>query len=236
MKIPKLHPKLNNGYTISAIGHLIILMLFAFFAVKPNLPLKWHSFEWELPDIPKLSSTLASKGILPRTDTAIAEESSKTNTEPQASNPLPTTAAKQPRIIESPVIDTPTSTTTTTSTTDPVRLSRNRTSNALRSLGNTLPSGNYGFSADLEMGDGEAYIISQPKPMIVPDVEGEVYLEFKLSQKGGVDMNSVIVLSYTTGNYVEAVKKVLPQWRFGFRGVYSPERKYRVRCKFVLDE
>jgi len=215
VKIPKLHPKLNNGYTISAIGHLIILMLFAFFAVKPNLPLKWHSFEWELPDIPKLSSTLASKGILPRTDTAIAEESSKTNTEPQASNPLPTTAAKQPRIIESPVIDTPTSTTTTTSTTDPVRLSRNRTSNALRSLGNTLPSGNYGFSADLEMGDGEAYIISQPKPMIVPDVE---------------------VLSYTTGNYVEAVKKVLPQWRFGFRGVYSPERKYRVRCKFVLDE
>lgn len=233
MKFLKLHPKLTNGYTLSAIIHLIILLLFAFFAVKPNLPLKWHSFEWELPDTPKVSSTLASKGVIPREDTAIAEENSATVSEPTPSEPQPTNVTSQPRIIESPVIETPSS---TNSSNEPVRLSRNRTANTLRNLGNTLPSGNFGFSADLEMGDGEAYIISQPKPLIVPDVEGEVYLEFKLTQKGGVDMNSVIVLSYSTGNYVEALKKVLPQWRFGFRGAWVAERKYRVRCKFVINE
>jgi len=230
----KLHPKLKNGYTISILGHIVILILLALYVIKPNLPLKWHSFEWDLPDQPKLSSTIASRGIVPEPVSSIAEEKSVIKAEPEVINPPAVIVTKQPRILESPVIDTPTA--TSTPATEPIRISRNRTTGALRSLGNTLPSGNLGFSADLEQGDGDAYIISQPKPLIVPDVEGEVLLEFKLTSKGAVDMSSVVVVSYSTASYVEAIQKVLPQWRFGFRGVYNSGRKYSVRCRFVVNE
>ncbi|MCK9309547.1 MAG: hypothetical protein PHH43_05855 [Candidatus Cloacimonetes bacterium] len=230
----KLHPKLKNGYVLSLIGHLLLLLILAIFVIKPTLPTKWHSFEWELPDTPKLSATVASKGAIPGPITPIAEKQSVNQEEAVAQSSPPTEVKQQPRVLESPVIDASNSSATTNPPS--IRTSRNRTSDALRSLGNTLPSGNFGFSSNLEQGDGDAYIIAQPKPVIVPDIDGEVFLEFKLNNKGGVDANSLIVLSYNSASYVEAVKKVLPQWRFGFRGAYNPDRKYRIRCKFIINE
>jgi len=232
--IIKLHPKLKNGYVLSFIGHLLLLLLLALLVIKPTFPTKWHSFEWELQDTPKLSSTLASTGISPVPTTSIAEKQSVIQEEPLPQSPPPVAVKQQARILESPVIDTPNNSTIANPQT--IRTSRTRTSDALRSLGNTLPSGNFGFSSNLEQGDGNAYIITQPKPVIIPDVDGEVYLEFKLNQKGGVEMKSLIVITYSSASYVEAVKKVLPEWRFGFRGAYNPERKYRIKCNFVVNE
>ena len=115
-------------------------------------------------------------------------------------------------------------------------ISRNQAGTALRNVGNGLPSGNNGFSTSLETGDGDAYIISQPKPNIVPHEEGEVLLEFRLTSSGAVVMGSVNVLSYTSGSYLESVRRVLPTWKFGFRKAYNPDKMYRIRCKFTVDD
>ena len=225
----KFIPKLNNGYTISVIAHLILLLILAFCALKPILPAKWHSFEWELPQSQIQAETSTAAGL---TSSPGIEEN------PVTVKSKPQTAAfpskeKEPLKIDSPILETPA---TTASNETPFRISRSRSGNALRNLGTNLPGGNYGFSASLEQGNGEAYIIDQTKPQIIPTEEGEVFLEFRLTAKGEVDMSSITLLSYSSAAYVESIRKVMNSWRFGFRSTYNPDRKYRIRCNFVINE
>jgi hypothetical protein len=118
----------------------------------------------------------------------------------------------------------------------PSSFPHNRNSSALQEIPGTIIGSNFDFSTSLEEGGGEAYIISQTKPQINPTEEGEVYLEFKLTPKGTVDLGSVNILSYTSATYAEAVRKVMPLWKFGFKGNYNPKQLYRLRCRFVINE
>lgn len=229
----KLHPKLKSGYVQSAIVHILLLLLLAVIFIKPVLPLKWHSFEWELPQRVATDSAPAAKGVTP---VPAAVEADKPASAPSvvsvAPTPTPAPVTEQ-RIIEAPVMETPAEAISPTSR---PRTSRSRSNSGLRDLGKNLPGGNFGFSASMEQGSGDAYIIEQPKPNIQPTEEGEVFLEFRLTARGEVDMGSVMIISYSKASYEEAVQKALRTWRFGFRGTYNPDRKYRIRCNFVINE
>ncbi|MDY0151341.1 MAG: hypothetical protein RBS43_03620 [Candidatus Cloacimonas sp.] len=224
---------LKSGYVQSAIVHILLLLLLAVIFIKPVLPLKWHSFEWELPQRVATERAPAAKGVTPVPAVAEADKPalapSVVSVAPTV-NPAPAT---EQRIIETPVMETPADAISPASR---PRTSRERSDSGLRDLGKNLPGGNFGFSTSMEQGSGEAYIIAQSKPNIQPTEEGEVFLEFRLTSRGEVDMGSVVVISYSTASYVEAVQKALRTWRFGFRGTYNPERKYRIRCNFVINE
>lgn len=227
--ILKLHPKLKNGYAVSVVLHLIIFLILALIFVKPVLPVKWHQFEWEFPLKEASDDSPAAKGV---TQTPAPVKAEIATSSPAVVS-APQAETTEQRITETPILETPS---IETSTPSKVTVPRSRARSGLLDVGKNLPGGNFGFSANMEQGSGEAYIISQPKPNIIPNEEGEVFLEFKLTGRGDVDLNSVVVLSYTNAAYVEAVQKALRSWRFGFRGAYNPDKKYRIRCKFVINE
>jgi hypothetical protein len=224
---------IKNGYLISSLIHLLIILILALIILNPKLPERWHSFEWETPSDNAVSNVQSSQGIVPNAPREVADIPSPLVTPGEVQNTVPTVVSPTPRLIDSPLLEAPA---VSTSTSDINTQNRRRAATSLRSMGNTVPGGNSGFSADLEMGSGDAYIIQQPKPMIVPNIDGEVLLEFKLTNRGSVDISSVKVISFSTAGYVEAVQRVLPQWQFGFRGAYQPDKLYRVRCRFVVDE
>lgn len=224
--------RLKNGYFASAIAHAVLFIIMAFLFIHPATQVKWHSFEWEQgqPSLP--SKGVSSKGLTPqpgvtKSSESLVHEAAKPETEPQVNKGESTRVLEQPQISE---------TSNTETNRSAVRVVRTPGRNALRNIGQNLPGGNFGFSAALEQGEGGAYIISQPKPTVMPTEEGEVYLEFRLTSLGTVDMSSVNILSYTSGNYAESVQKALRNWKFGFKGQYKPETSYRIRCKFVIDE
>jgi len=225
--------KLKNGYVISLVVHLILMLLLALWIVRPALQVKWQSFEWEPGEQARASEASPSRGLThnPGTTQTVKAVSQTQSAPVSPVSPVSVgdlrPALEQPKIADSSPLE---------QKSDAVRAVRSLSRGTLKSLGENLPGGNFGFSSSLEEGGGEAYIISQPKPAIMPTEEGEVYLEFRLTAKGFVDMGSVNVLSYTTASYAEAVQKVLKTWRFGFKGTYNPNRTYRIRCKFVVDE
>ncbi|HNQ44370.1 MAG TPA: hypothetical protein PKI59_08060, partial [Candidatus Cloacimonadota bacterium] len=109
-------------------------------------------------------------------------------------------------------------------------------SDALRSVipsGPLSGSGDTGFSASLESGSGDAYVITQSIPKINPVSDDEVVVRFRLSDSGTVVMSSLEVLSYRQAVHVEALRQEMPSWRFGFLGTYNPERIYSLRCRFI---
>lgn len=231
----KVRSKLYNGYTISLVLHILLLLLLVLYTLKPTAPPKWHSFEWELSENEVESNPLANIGTKPGEPIRQEEVSTitpQTQVTSTTSSQMDTPSQEDITPIPSPVISPPR---LNSSSTANVTVSRNRAVSNLRNIGNPSVPGVYGFSSNLEDGNGEAYIISQQKPNIVPDTEGEVFLQFKLLQNGTVNMSSVTVISYTSSAYVEAVKKVMPLWRFGFSKAYNPERQYRIRCNFIVN-
>ncbi len=227
----KLNQRLVNGYTVSAFVHLILLIILALLIIKPFVPSRWHSFEWELDPAKPLQEPASNKGVSGK---AVEEDSTPVQETVREENKGTSPANVIPAEI-APILDVPKPIDISASTNAPVRAVR-KFSSTLRNMGENLATGNLGFSASMEQGGGEAYIISQPKPQIVPTEEGEVYLEFKLTPTGKVDSSSINVLSYNSAAYLESVRKAMASWKFGFRGAYNPERLYRIRCKFVVDE
>lgn len=225
----RIHPRLRNGYAVSFILHGLLCLLCALLFIKPMLPAKWHSFEWELPEPDPSPEAAAAMGV---SSAPASEETPVVSASSDIVSPAQQTQPEPVR-IDNPVIETPA---TPSSSARRTKIPNTRRGSGLRDLSSNLPGGDYGFSANLEQGSGEAYIISQPKPQIVPNEEGEVYLEFRLTPRGDVDMNSVVVLSFSNAKYQEAVQKAMRSWRFGFRGAYNSERKYRIRCNFVINE
>ncbi|GAB1366459.1 hypothetical protein MASR1M36_13300 [Candidatus Cloacimonadaceae bacterium] len=228
----KLPPSLQNGYLLSFVGHIVILLLLAIIFISPVMPVKWHSFEWET-----ISEPSAEPGSAKGSSSAPVE---KTALQSVPASPAPSLESEEPirsgesiPVLEKPILATPSQ---NQSDHNAVRVIRTPGQSALRNLGENLPGTDNGFSASLEQGGGEAYVISQPKPAIMPTEEGEVYLEFRLTRDGNVDLSSVNILSYTSAKYAESVQKVLGRWKFGFRNKYDPNRTYRIRCKFVIDE
>lgn len=230
--------KLCNGYFISAVFHLLLFILCAFYVIQPYVPEKWYTFEWEpanrttviepypadilqeiikIPgaeEITKPAEIVGEKEI----NTGNVNPISRGESEPTIAMPLNVLAQEDAK------------------STIPSSFPHNRNSSALQEIPGTIIGSNFGFSTSLEEGGGEAYIISQTKPQINPTEEGEVYLEFKLTPKGTVDLGSVNILSYTSATYAEAVRKVMPLWKFGFKGNYNPKQLYRLRCRFVINE
>jgi len=230
--------KLSNGYFLSAVFHLLLFVLFAFYVIQPYLPEKWYAFEWE----PLKESTVIEptnkEGIAngknnnAETATAIAA-GIPGNMELIISNELPVASGDSEPALAMPLTAL---TPEDAKTALPTGYSRTRNVGALNAIPGTSGEGNFAFSTTLEEGGGEAYFINQTHPQISPTEEGEVYLEFKLTAKGLVNMSSVNVLSYTNATYAEAVRKVMPLWKFGFKGNYNPRQLYRLRCRFVINE
>lgn len=228
----KLPPSLRNGYLLSLIGHLVLMLILALLFISPVMPLKWHSFEWESQSEPSTEPGSAP-GTSPALNEATAPQQELANPVSKLDTELPLNKGEDIPTLEQPKLAAPSQTSDEHTA---IRVIRTPGKSALRNLGESLPGTGDGFSASLEQGGGEAYIISQPKPAIMPNEEGEVYLEFRLTKEGNVDLGSVNILSYTSANYAEAVQKVLSRWKFGFRNKYDPNRSYRIRCKFVIDE
>jgi len=221
--------KLCNGYFISAVFHLLLFILCAFYVIQPYVPEKWYTFEWEPADRTTLIESYSADILQEITKPAEIAGEKEINivngnpvsigeSEPAIAMPLNVLAREDAK------------------STIPSSFPHNRNSSALQEIPGTITGSNFGFSTSLEEGGGEAYIISQTKPQINPTEEGEVYLEFKLTPKGTVDMGSVNILSYTSATYAEAVRKVMPLWKFGFKGNYNPKQLYRLRCRFVINE
>jgi len=227
----KLNPRFANGYTLSALAHIILLVLLALLMIKPFVSSQWHSFEWVLEDENPSEEAASTKGVLGKAEISplvnIANQASEEGSVSPSASSVPSELA--------PIIEQPKPINSNSSSKEQVKAIR-RTSSALRSVGENLPTGNMGFSSSMEQGGGEAYIVSQSKPQIVPNEEGEVYLEFKLTPTGNVDYNSINVITYSSAAYVESVRRAMRTWKFGFRGAYNPDRLYRIRCKFVIDE
>lgn len=222
---------IRNAYIQSLLIHAVLIIILALMIIKPKLPQHWHVFEWEFNGNLEAGKEQSSKGVIPNSPSEVADIASTITSAGDLQTSEPAIVTSNPRIIESPVIEAPSTSFSENNTTN-----RKRNASSLLSIGNTIPGGNSGFSADMEMGNGEAYIIQQAKPNIVPTMDGEVLLEFKLNNRGSVDINSVKIISFSSTTYVEAVKKVLPQWQFGFKGAYQADKLYRIRCRFVVDE
>ncbi len=228
----KLPPSLRNGYLLSLIGHLILMLILALLFISPVLPVKWHSFEWESQSEPSMEPG-SSIGTSPALTESITPQQELSNPALKQDTEIPASKGETIPTLEQPKLAAPSQ---TKDEHTGVRVIRTPGKSALKNLGESLPGTGDGFSASMEQGGGEAYIISQPKPAIMPNEEGEVYLEFKLTKEGNVDLSSVNILSYTSANYAEAVQKVLSRWKFGFKNRYDPNRSYRILCKFVIDE
>lgn len=229
----KVPGKYLNGYSISILLHAALLLLGALYVIKPHLAFRWHQFEWELPTPGLIAENPASQGLPQlssdnQMNTDVTEAQAATSPEPASDSDI-----TPRRIIESP-LDKPAA--TSQATTDRPGINRRLGSSALRDLGTNAPGGNMGFSSSMEPGSGDAFVIDQLKPQIVPTQDGEVLLEFRLSPRGFVVINSVNIISYSSSAYVEAVRKVLPEWRFGFHRAYKADKLYRVRCKFIINE
>jgi hypothetical protein len=222
---------IRNAYIQSLLIHAVLIIILALMIIKPQIPHHWHVFEWEISGDVEARNEQSSKGIIPNSPSEVADIASTITSAGDLQTSEPAIVTSNPKLIESPVIEAPSTSFSENNTTN-----RKRNANPLLSIGNTIPGGNSGFSADMEMGNGDAYIIQQAKPNITPTMDGEVLIEFKLSNRGSVDTNSVKILSFSSTNYVEAVQKVLPQWQFGFKGAYQADRLYRIRCRFVVDE
>lgn len=231
--IKKIPGRYLNGYSLSMLLHALLLMLGALYVIKPHITYHWHQFEWELPAPGLIADHPSSQG-LPLLSSADHPSPDFSDT-PAATSPEPASESDitSRRIVESP-LDKPSATAQATTTLPGIN--RRLASGALRDLGNNTSGGNMGFSSSLEPGSGDAFIIDQLKPQIVPTQDGEVLLEFRLSPRGFVEINSVNILSYSSPAYVEAVLKVLPEWKFGFHRAYNKDKLYRVRCKFIINE
>ena len=233
--------KLFNGYFISAVFHLLLFILCAFYVIQPYVPEKWYTFEWEPLDRTTVIETHTANKLeeitmgnnIPGTEGITKPAGISGKKEINAVNGNPVSIGDSEPAIAMPLNVLPQD---NAKTTIPSSFPHNRNSNALKEVPGTITGSNFGFSSSLEEGGGEAYIISQTKPQINPTEEGEVYLEFKLTPKGTVDMSSVNILSYTSATYAEAVRKVMPSWKFGFKGTYNPKQLYRLRCRFVINE
>lgn len=229
----KLTHKYFNGYSLSLLLHALLLLLGALYVIKPQLQVTWHQFAWESPEPGFYSDSPAARG-LPQESSASASAANEAGIPgPSATSAETAEHAASQRIVELP-LETPQASNTSSNKLSGVN--RQLGSSALRELGSKALGGNMGFSSSLEPGSGDAYVIEQLKPQIVPSQDGEVLLEFRLSPQGRVVMNSVKVLSFSSAAYVEAVRKVMPEWRFGFRKAYAPQKVYRLRCKFVTNE
>lgn len=229
----KASSKLINGYSISLVLHLLIILLGSLYVIKPHLTYTWHQFTWEMPNPGLLSENPAAQGV-PQANSAnsvISDSHDALATQ----SPLPASEASvsSQRIVESPIERPSASKPAATSSPG---INRSLGSSALKDLGSNVPGGNMGFSSAMEPGSGDAYVIQQLKPQIVPTQDGEVLLEFRLSRQGMVVPSSVNVISFSSAAYVEAVRKVLPEWKFGFRKAYAADKVYRIRCRFITNE
>lgn len=212
--------------------HIAILLLFALILLKPVIEQKWHEFEWETPAKEAIAQSPGKRSLTP--------DLKESPTAPPASNLEPSlpSAPVNPTVkpIESPLIETPITQSNTDNATV-VRINRNRNmTDALRGVAdtNTTGGGNFGFSASLEDGGGEAYIIKQTIPKITPTMDDDVVVEFRLSESGSVIQNSINIVSYKQSAHVNALRAEMQNWRFGFKGAYNSTRVYRLRCKFSL--
>jgi hypothetical protein len=232
--------KLFNGYFISVVFHLLLFLFFAFYFLKPYTPEKWYSFEWESSQENKVKKTsslriedlIGGKNAAGSAGISKSQESSG-NMSLNLNKLTPERAGESESVITMP-LNVPNQEENKANI--PSSFTRNRGAHSLKEIPGTFQKTNPNFSATLEEGGGEAYIISQSKPQIIPTEEGEVYIEFKLMRNGAIDMNSVNILSFTNAAYVESIRKVMPSWKFGFKGVYNPKTTYRLLCRFVINE
>ncbi|MDD3535112.1 MAG: hypothetical protein PHC50_03080 [Candidatus Cloacimonetes bacterium] len=217
----------KSAYAISIAIHILILSILAFLYYQPAKTLHWHQFEWmstEAPEPPAQISAQEASGGDAQSEQAIKplQGSSKARSNPQV-------AALSSPLIESPVIDTPSSYAIA-----PPGTKRGEYNGALSALGDLAQGGRpgSGYNASLVSGAAEAYIISQTAPTINPIMDDEILIDFQLSESGRVQMNSVQVQSYKAAVHWDAIRKEMPNWRFGFKGVYKAERVYRIRVVF----
>lgn len=227
----KLPPQFKNSYALSGMIHAVILILLALLTLRPEIAKRWHEIEWEIPPTtidqePGRSAPLTNPEPMQAPSTATPSQ-----VVPENATVNPEVKAIPSPVIQTPVLEQPDEANSS------VRITRNRNvSDALRNVlpsGPTSGGGDTGFSAALESGSGDAYIISQSIPKISPVVDDEVVVRFRLSEGGTVIMTSLEVISYRQAVHVEALRKEMPSWRFGFRGQYDPQRLYSLRCKFI---
>lgn len=218
------------AYALSIAIHSLILLILALLYYKPVQSLNWHQFEWISPEAPEAFAQISrreeSGGDRQSENAAKALQGSTIAT------PNPQVEAIPSPLIESPVIETPTNTTVAASPGS----ERGEYSGALSALGDMADGGRpgSGYNASLVSGAAEAYIIRQSPPKIIPQIDDEILIDFRLSESGKVLMNTVQVQSYKAAAHWDALRKEMPNWRFGFKGVYKAERVYRIRVVFKV--
>lgn len=215
-----------GSYAISLAVHLLLLLLLGLFWFRPAELTKWHEFEW----ITDAESQELSAAETPSIGTDIPGAAGDT----EAGAPLAAPANATVKPITSPLIETPVIGDTRESQANPAIIDHSELSGQMRDVGNANESTgtDYAYNASLVSGSAEAYIIRQSPPKISPQMDDEVLIEFRLSESGQVLMNTVSVLSYRQSVHWEAIRKEMPSWRFGFKGLYNAGRTYRIRVVF----
>ena len=222
-----------NGYSLSVILHLLLLLLGAVYVVRPKIHKTWHQFEWNLKEPSQVIANPGMKGI---SDYQSPQSNAPAMANDATSKSVPVAGGNEN--TPSRIIDLPIERPSFNGQADLNDAGRYREldKRVLQAPGGSLAGGKYGFSSQMEAGGGDAYFLQQVNPRIAPNQDGEVLLEFRLTAKGTVIMNSLNVVSYTSTAYVDAVRKVLPEWKFGFNKAYDPKKIYRIRCRFITNE
>lgn len=218
--------RMHSALVISLALHLFILLILAFIYYTPVMQKIWHEFDWLSPDISEIAPP-EPQGIT-ESAAGIPKPAEKVHT---------TQESEVIRPIQSPLIESPVISDAPAQSGWYEEISHTQGSAKLSAVGD-IPSNSGGaspYNAALVSGAAEAYIIRQNPPKISPLSDDEVLIDFQLSESGRVLMNTVNVLSYKESAHWEAIRKVMPSWRFGFKGQYNSQRVYRIRIVFRVN-
>lgn len=218
-----------SSYALSIAIHLLVLLILALLYSQPAKTIHWHQFEWSSPE----------QAVLP-SEISLQEESGGSQQDEIAAKPVKGISAPalnpQVEAISSPLIESPVIVENAQPVVAPAGSERGENSGALSGVGESSEGGRpgSGYNASLVSGAAEAYIIRQTVPKISPIMDDEILIDFRLSESGKVQMNSVQVQTYKAAAHWDAIRKEMPNWRFGFKGVYKAERVYRIRVVFSV--
>ncbi len=224
-------PLLKTPEATSVMIHLVLFLLLAMIAIKPQEAVQWHSFEWQ----PIIEEDHAKGTFMvqqksddrPRSETVQEHQTRQTNQQPILRSDTP----PMQKPTESDLIDPIHHPEPLQTKPDipPMRMGLRHLHGQAQDEGQSGGDGEYGVIIDTD--DIEIVL------RVMPDVEvrefGSVTLNFRLRSNGTADPFSIVVLGFDRGLYGSASEEALKKWRFRFKGRYNPSKVYQISFKFI---
>ncbi len=222
----KLIELIQKPLSISALLHILILLVLALVSIKPQHHIKWHTFEWEQVFTTPLPKT---QGDSKAEDQLNSGEMPIVSNDSDIDDSVSPTETSTPQEGISDFIETPRRDRTQR---NPSVASIPAETRAVTYFKN-LP---YGGRSGQGMGDGSGYdfdgqgvnILDRVVPNVTVTNYGTITMQFRLGSDGRVVQESITVLSYTASEYIQASVTAIAKWRFSFVGRYDASKVYKI--------